>query len=279
MLSRRTMLKTSASGFGYLAFAALAARGRGQGGRQGRRPARPEGAALPGPRPSASSSSAWRAARATSTPSTTSRSSRPTTASPTAGGRLLRGQAARLAVEVQAARQERPVDLRPLPRTGQARRRTVRRQRHAHRPAGPPAGVPADALRHLPVPPARASGPGCCTAWAPRTRTCRGSSRISPPANNGGPANYGSCFLPAIYQGTKIGERRRRLRRPRRRRHHAGEQPQEPRPVGRRPARATRLRPVAQPRRCSTATAKPRRRRGDRVATNSPSACRPRCRR
>src|SRR6185295_770260 len=28
---------------------------------------------------------------------------------------------------------------------------------------------------------------------------------ISPPGNNGGPANYGSSFLPAIYQGTKIG--------------------------------------------------------------------------
>lgn len=28
---------------------------------------------------------------------------------------------------------------------------------------------------------------------------------LSPPINNGGPANYGSQFLPAIYQGTKIG--------------------------------------------------------------------------
>ncbi len=28
---------------------------------------------------------------------------------------------------------------------------------------------------------------------------------LSPPANNGGPANHGSSFLPAIYQGTKIG--------------------------------------------------------------------------
>lgn len=28
---------------------------------------------------------------------------------------------------------------------------------------------------------------------------------ISPPSNNGGPANYGSSFLPAVYQGTKIG--------------------------------------------------------------------------
>ena len=28
---------------------------------------------------------------------------------------------------------------------------------------------------------------------------------LSPPPNNGGPANYGSSFLPALYQGTKIG--------------------------------------------------------------------------
>ena len=28
---------------------------------------------------------------------------------------------------------------------------------------------------------------------------------IAPPQNNGGPANYGASFLPAIYQGTKIG--------------------------------------------------------------------------
>ncbi|MFO0936309.1 MAG: DUF1501 domain-containing protein [Gemmataceae bacterium] len=28
---------------------------------------------------------------------------------------------------------------------------------------------------------------------------------VNPPAGNGGPANYGSSFLPAIYQGTRIG--------------------------------------------------------------------------
>jgi hypothetical protein len=28
---------------------------------------------------------------------------------------------------------------------------------------------------------------------------------ISPPVNNGGPANYGNAFLPAVYQGTRIG--------------------------------------------------------------------------
>jgi hypothetical protein len=31
---------------------------------------------------------------------------------------------------------------------------------------------------------------------------------MSPPVNNGGPANYGASFLPAMYQGTKIGANR-----------------------------------------------------------------------
>ena len=31
---------------------------------------------------------------------------------------------------------------------------------------------------------------------------------ISPPLQNGGPANYGSAFLPAVYQGTPIGRLR-----------------------------------------------------------------------
>jgi hypothetical protein len=31
---------------------------------------------------------------------------------------------------------------------------------------------------------------------------------LGPPSNNGGPANYGSSFLPAVYQGTKIGANR-----------------------------------------------------------------------
>ena len=59
-----------------------------------------------------------------------------------------------LALEVHAARPERPVDLRAVSRGGQACRRPVPAQQHAHRPADPSAGVPADAHRHLPVHPA-----------------------------------------------------------------------------------------------------------------------------
>jgi hypothetical protein len=36
---------------------------------------------------------------------------------------------------------------------------------------------------------------------------------ISPPPNNGGPANYGSAFLPAAYQGTRIGFNRQPITR------------------------------------------------------------------
>ena len=106
---------------------------------------------------------------------------------------------------------------RAVPRGRQARRRPVPPQRHADRPAEPPAGVPADAHRQLPVPRGRALG-----AWAlyglghRERRTCPASSRISPPANNGGPANYGSAFLPAVYQGTRIGAQRPAGRRRRR---------------------------------------------------------------
>lgn len=41
---------------------------------------------------------------------------------------------------------------------------------------------------------------------------------ISPPQSNGGPANYGASFLPAVYQGTRIGagEQVSNLRNPRR---------------------------------------------------------------
>ena len=75
------------------------------------------------------------------------------------------------------ARQERPADLRAVPEPRQARRRPVPAQRHAHRPAEPSAGRRAAAHRQLPVRPAHRWARGCCTAWAPRTRSCPASSR------------------------------------------------------------------------------------------------------
>src|SRR5262249_47929522 len=47
---------------------------------------------------------------------------------------------------------------------------------------------------------------GACASYglAPETETLPGSVTISPPFQNGGPANYSSAFLPAVYQGTPI---------------------------------------------------------------------------
>ena len=52
--------------------------------------------------------------------------------------------------------------------------------------------------------PAVASARGSCTDSAPRTRTCPATSPINPPPNFGGAVNYGSAFLPAHFQGTRI---------------------------------------------------------------------------
>ena len=175
-ITRRTALKSAACGFGYLAFADLATRAAEKTprvrSRRSRRTSRP--------RPSTSSSCAWRGPRRTSIPSTTSRSSRPTTASRSAG-RGRRRQAARLAVEVQAGRQVRPVDQRAVPGAGEARGRIVPRQRHVDGRAGPPAGVPAPAHRQLPVQAAEPRGAGPLRPGHRQRRTCRASSPSARP--------------------------------------------------------------------------------------------------
>ena len=92
---------------------------------------------------------------------------------------------------------------------------------------------------------------GAWVALRPRHRErepARASSRISPAENNGGPANYGSSFLPGDVPGH--ADRPRRLRRRSDGGAAAGGQPQEP--ASRRAAQqrvATRLRSVAQPER------------------------------
>ena len=103
-------------------------------------------------------------------------------------GRRRQGQpqADEVALEVHPSRQERPADLRAVPEPGQARRRPVPAQQHAHRPAEPSAGRRADAHRQLPVRPAAAWARGCCTAWAPRTRSCPASSRSTRSRRVGG---------------------------------------------------------------------------------------------
>ena len=96
-------------------------------------------------------------------------------------------------------------DLRAVPAPGQARRRAVPAQQHAHRPAEPPAGLPADAHRQLPV---RAAVAGRVGAVRPGHRE-REPARLRHASTRrsriGGAQNYGSAFLPAVYQGTRIG--------------------------------------------------------------------------
>ena len=107
----------------------------------------------------------------------------------------------------------------------------------------------------------RRSGPGRCTAWAPRTTNLPGFVTINPPANNGGPANYGSAFLPAVYQGTP--DRRQRAgpvaRAP------TVSNIKNPRQSTDGPAAAARPRAVAQPRRAGARAGQPGDRGGDRV--------------
>ena len=114
-----------------------------------------------------------------------------------------RRQAARFALEVPAARRERPLGLGPVPRGRQACRRPLHHQRHADRPPEPSPGVPPVAHRDLPSSPGPRSARGCSTAWAPRTRTCPASSPSARRSITAAPSNYGSSFLPAIYQGTQ----------------------------------------------------------------------------
>ena len=52
--------------------------------------------------------------------------------------------------------------------------------------------------------------PGLSTVWARRIKTCRGSSLSAPMlyGDDGSPLHYSNVFLPAIYQGTRIGDAR-----------------------------------------------------------------------
>ena len=81
-----------------------------------------------------------------------------------------RREADGLALEVPAARPERALGLRAVPRGRRARRRALRDPQHAHRPAGPPGGLSDAAHRQLAVHPALARG---VDALRPRHRERR----------------------------------------------------------------------------------------------------------
>ena len=105
---------------------------------------------------------------------------------PIGKGRAATRQAARVALEIPAARRERPLGLRPVSRGRQACRRPLRRQQHADRPPEPSPGVPPVAHRDSSSSPGPRSARGCSTASEPRTRTSPASSPSARPRNNGG---------------------------------------------------------------------------------------------
>ena len=133
------------------------------------------------------------------------------------GPRRCQRQAARLAVEVHAARPKRPVDLRTVPRTSPSRPTNCASSTSMHtRSAEPSAGVRADAYRHLSVPAAIARGVG---ALRPGHRE-REPARIRHPQPAG--QLMGDRSITArrscrsICQGTRIGAGGRPGRRRRR---------------------------------------------------------------
>ena len=207
--SRRAALKAAASGFGYLAFAGLSTWAAER--------ERPTAAAGPlAPKPPHFPARAKRVIflfmkGGPSHVDTFDYKPRLTTDDGQAVRRRAGrgGQAARLALEVQPARRERALGQRAVPRRRQARRRPVRDQQHADRPAEPPAGVPAAAHRQRSSSSGRALGAWTLYGLGTENQDLPGFVTISPPANLGGPVNYGSAFLPAVYQGTRIGSANR----------------------------------------------------------------------
>ncbi len=149
--SRREMLKTLSSGFGYLAFAGLAARAAAADDRRhSRGAARAEGAAFRAAGEArhlplhARRAVARRYLRLQAQAHGRHRRARDTS----------RHQAARLEMEVCAARTGRALDFRALPECRESCRRPLPAALDADRPARASAGVPANAHRLVPVRPA-----------------------------------------------------------------------------------------------------------------------------
>ena len=80
---------------------------------------------------------------------------------------------------------------------------------HAHRRRRPRPGDAVPALRHAPTSSARRWARGCIYGLGTENENLPGFVTIAPSLGNGGPRNYGNAFLPAVYQGTALGQRRR----------------------------------------------------------------------
>ena len=216
-MSRRDMLKHAGCGFGYLALAGLCASRPRPPPRRGfcRRPPRRDGPAKGGYVSPLAAKAPHFAAKAKRViflfmqggPSHVDTfdykpSSRPTTASPPSGG-----QAARLAVQVQPARQERAVDQRAVPQRRQARRRPVPASTACTPTTPPTRRRPSSSTPAPRRSSARRWARGCSTAWARSTRTCPASSRSTRPPGSAGRRTTAAAFLPAAFQGTQASTR------------------------------------------------------------------------
>ena len=234
LFSRRTLLKAAASGFGYLAFAGLSTCG-GASGRRPRPGRSPRSRRTSRPGPSASSSSAWTAGPShVDTFDYKPKLDRRRRQAVSASGRLAGGQAARLALEVHPARPERALDLASCSPTS---------------PGTPTTSASSTACRPTCRPTRRRScscTPGSFQfrrpslgAWTlyglgTENENLPGFVTLSPPANHGGPANYGSR-VPA---GRLPGDADR-LQRPAGRRRHGRQRHQPPAQPGRPAARSS----------------------------------------
>ena len=114
----------------------------------------------------------------------------------------------RLEVQVRPARPDRHLGLGAVPAPGQARRQALLPPRPAHRHAGPPAGGHPAPHRHGPrlAHPAVDGRRGCCTAWAPRTRTCPATSPSTRRRTSAARSTTAAPSCPAHFQGTRIND-------------------------------------------------------------------------
>ena len=180
LLTRRQALKTTACGFGYLALAGLTSSAAAAN------PLAPRAMHLP-PRakrviflfmqggPSHVDTFDYKPRLATRRRQDACRST-----TPARWPRRTRSSSHRVMKSLWKFRQHgqiRPLGVRAVPAHRPARRRPVLPQGHAHRGHRPRPGHAVSAHRRDQPRAARRSARGCCTAWAPRTRTCPASSR------------------------------------------------------------------------------------------------------
>ena len=255
-LSRRDLLKGVSSGFGYLAFAGLSSMAAGAGSKDS--PLAPKAPHFPAraKRRDLPLHERGAVARRHVRLQARARLGRRQGVGP--AGPHPRREADGLALEVPAARPERAVGLRAVPRGRRARRRAVRDPQHAHRPAGPPGGLPDAAHRQLAVHPALARG---VDALRPRDRERRPARLHRDQADRA--QRRRAELRQRLPAGGLPGDPHRQRGAADRR--GPGRQHQEPPARRRGPAAPARPRPGDEPRAARARAGPPRRRGGDRV--------------